>query len=164
MRQGSGTRSMPYPYPAPPHGVAFVDDAVFQSACDDDDNLFITWSEDDSDSSLRHYDVDPAIANARSDQTSTFYLADSEGIVIDWEMYLIRKRTDDLSLKSLTDEDREQFLGKGGSREKEWHSIADSGAVSVLTLKRSREIKDKHPDRIISSRTVSYTHLRAHET
>jgi hypothetical protein len=84
----------------------------------------------------------------------TFDLDNAESVFFNGDLYLVRKRNDELSLKSLTPKELEQFLGVGGSRDKEWRSIVDSGAVTVLTLKESRRIRLERPDRIISSRMV----------
>ncbi|CAE6937198.1 unnamed protein product [Symbiodinium sp. CCMP2456] len=67
------------------------------------------------------------------------------------ELNLLAKRSDEISLKELTDEERKLFEG---SDRLEWEAILKTKAVRVLTGEEAAAVRKKWGDRILSSRMV----------
>ena len=68
-----------------------------------------------------------------------------------WALVTNPKRNGEISLKELTEEERNLFEK---SDEIEWEAILKTKAVRVLLGKEAEEMRRKYPDRIVSSRMV----------
>ena len=60
----------------------------------------------------------------------------------------------DIKVNTLADREREKYVGKGGSREKEWQAWLDSKAATALSPAESERIRQEKKDLIIPMRWV----------
>ena len=65
-----------------------------------------------------------------------------------------KKGRKEILLKELSPELKQQFVGPGGSDEREWNAWKEKEAVEVLSLEDSQAIKRRSPDLIIPTRWV----------
>ena len=79
-----------------------------------------------------------------SQEHGTFSIALAEGSTLHGEFYLSRPNADELSWKHLSAE----------AMETEWQGVLDLKAVTIIDSKQADVIREKHSERVISSRLV----------
>ena len=92
-----------------------------------------------------------------SQEHGTFTIASAEASTLHGEFYLSRRNADEVSWKHLSAEERMQ-LSK--AIETEWQGVLDFKAVTIIDPAQADVIREKHHERVISSRLV----LRGKET
>ena len=87
----------------------------------------------------------------RSQEHGTFSIASAEASTLHGEFYLSRRNADEVSWKHLSAEEQTQF---SKAIETEWQGVLDFKAVTIIDSTQADVIREKHSERVISSRLV----------
>ena len=88
---------------------------------------------------------------AGSQEHGTFSIASVEASTLHGEFYLTRRNADEVSWNHLSSEEQTQF---SKAIETEWQGALDFNAVTVIDSTQADVIREKHCERVISSRRV----------
>ena len=86
-----------------------------------------------------------------SKEHGTFSIASAEASTLHGEFYLSRRNADEVSWNHLSAEEQTQF---SKAIETEWQGVLDFKAVTVIDSVQTDVIREKHRERVISSRLV----------
>ena len=86
-----------------------------------------------------------------SQEHGTLSIASAEARKLHGEFYLSRRNADEVSWKHLSAEEQTQF---SKAIETEWHGVLDIKAVTIIDSTQADVIREKHSERVISSRLV----------
>ena len=86
-----------------------------------------------------------------SKEHGTFSIASAEASTLHGEFYLSRRNADEVSWKHLSAEEQTQF---SKAIETEWQGVLDFKAVTIIDSTQADVIREKHRERVISSRLV----------
>ena len=93
-----------------------------------------------------------------SKEHGTFSIASAEASTLHGKFYLTRRNTDEVSWNRLSAEEEQMQFSK--ALETEWQGVLDFKAVTIIDSVQADVIREKHRERVISSRLV----LRWQET
>ena len=86
-----------------------------------------------------------------SKEYGTFLIASADASPLHGQFYLSRRNADEVSWKHLSAEEETQF---SKAIENEWQGVLDFKVVAIIDSVQADVIRDKHRERVISSRLV----------